>query len=317
MIQPPPVSVLMSVWDGLPYVRQTVASVRAQTFQDFEFVIADNASTDGTVDFLRETAREDPRVRLVLNAENLGHSGGLNRGLAECRGRWVARIDADDVALPERLARQLAFVAEHPTLKLASSLAYYIDAEGRRVGQTYHDLATPADFERYMAAGEMIGLLHPGAIMDRETAVRLGGYRAPFGAANDIDLWARIAETGALVLVQQERLMEYRVHPGQISASKFMEQRMQYEWARACSRARRAGQSEPAMEAFLAAQSSAPWLTRWNRSRKTRAKYFYRQAGLHHICGQRGRALFEFAGAALLQPGYALNRLRGQMLRRR
>lgn len=310
----PQVSVLMSVWNGMPYVRQTVESIRAQTFADFELVIADNVSTDGTREYLREVAAQEPRIRLCFNDENLGHSGGLNRGLAECRGRWVARIDADDVALPERLARQLAFVTENPDVRLASCLAYYIDPEGKRVGKTYHPLATREDFKKFMAENEMIGLLHPGAFYDRELVLQVGGYREPFGAANDIDLWCRMAEAGSTVLVQQERLMEYRVHPGQISAG-FFAARQKYEWARACALARRSGKPEPAWEAFLADWEAQPFLRRLNRARKTSAKAHYRQAGMDYICGHKLQAAAQFATAALLQPDYALRRLLGQRLK--
>jgi len=310
----PTISVLMSVRNGLPYVRMTVESIVAQSFGDYEFVIVDNASTDGSIDFLKQFVKREPRVRLLLNEKDLGHSGGLNRGLEACLGQWIARIDADDVALPHRLERQLEFVRNEPRLKLASCLAYYIDATGKRVGKTYHPLKTPADFERYMAENEMIGLLHPGAIIDRELAVRLGGYRSAFGAANDIDLWCRMAEAGSLVLVQQELLMEYRIHPGQISARKFFEARRQYEWARACAVARRAGKAEPTWEVFQAAWQGAPRLVRLNRARKTRAKYFYREAGVEFACGRRVRAAIKMAAAALLQPGYAFRRLAGQRL---
>ena len=311
---PPPISVLMSVWNGLPYVRATIESIRAQTHADFEFIIVDNVSTDGTREFLREVAATDPRIRLFLNEENLGHSGGLNRGLAECRGEWVARIDADDIALPERLARQLAFVRENPDVRLTSSLAFYIDANGRRVGKTYHPLATREIFQRIMAEGEMIGLLHPGAFMDRALAQRLGGYREPFGAANDIDLWCRIAEAGSVILVQQERLMEYRVHPGAISNS-FYTARIKYEWVRACAHARRNGRPEPTWEEFSAEWDAKPLLHRLNRARKTCAKASYRQAALDYICGHRLRAAWRFSIAALLQPAYALRRLAGQRIK--
>jgi glycosyltransferase involved in cell wall biosynthesis len=303
----------MSVWNGLPYVRATVESIRAQTFTDFEFVIVDNVSTDGTREFLRELATAEPRVRLILNEENLGHSGGLNRGLAECRGEWVARIDADDIALPERLTRQMAFLRENPDVRLASSLAFYIDSEGRRVGKTFHPLSTREVFRQYMAQNEMIGILHPGAIMDRALVQRLGGYREAFGAANDIDLWCRIAEAGSVILVQQERLMEYRVHPGAISNS-FDAARIKYEWARACAIARRSALPEPTWESFIAERDAKPLLHRINRARKTRAKAAYRQAGLDYICGHRLRAAWRFGIAALLQPAYALRRITGQRL---
>lgn len=309
----PQISVLLSVWNGMPYLPQTVESVLGQTHRDFEFVINDNLSTDGSREYLREVAARDGRVRVLFNEENRGHSGGLNHALAQCRGKWVARIDADDVALPARLERQLAFVEAHPGVRLTSCLAYYIDPAGRRVGKTYHPMATPEDFRRYMEQNEMIGLLHPGAFMERALVQAVGGYRGDFGAANDIDLWCRMAEAGSIILVQQERLMEYRIHPGAIS-SNFFAARQKYEWARACALARRSGRPEPAWEEFLRSWQDQPLAIRLNRARKTRAKAFYRQAGLDFVLGRRVRALAGFALASALQPGYALRRFFGQRM---
>src|ERR1700730_10409729 len=110
----PEISVLLSVRNGLPYLRDAVASIMGQTVTDWEFIIVDNASTDGSAAVIEEIAAREPRIRLVRNPSDLGHSGGLNRGLEMCRGRWVARMDADDIALPNRFERQLAFLRQNP-----------------------------------------------------------------------------------------------------------------------------------------------------------------------------------------------------------
>lgn len=310
----PAVSVLLSVRNGMPYLPLTVESLLRQTHRDFELVVVDNLSSDGSRDYIEQQAAADPRIRYFPNERDLGHSGGLNRGLSLCRAPWVARIDADDVALPERLERQLAFLRDNPDVKLSSCLAYYIDPGGRRVGKTEHPVATREVFRDFMARNEMIGLLHPGAIYDRELVTGLGGYRPAFGAANDMDLWSRIAETGCTVLVQQERLMEYRVHPDQLSVD-FMKARRSYEWARECSICRRAGKPEPTEEEFLESWRTAPLLRRMNRARKTYAKASYRNGGLLFASRHRLRALVNFGMALLLQPTYAIGRLRKQLLR--
>jgi glycosyltransferase involved in cell wall biosynthesis len=311
----PVVSVLMSMRNGRRYVGQTVASMIAQTFPGWEMIVVDNASDDGSADYVENLARNEPRIRVLRNRTDLGHSGGLNRGLAECRGTWIARIDADDVALPDRLQRQLAFVQGHPEVKVASCLAYYIDANGKRVGKTYHDLTTRETFERYMARNEPIGILHPGAFIEKATLAAVGGYREEFGPANDIDLWCRIGERGAMILVQPEYLMEYRVHGGSISARSFVLARLKCQWARDCMRARRSGQPEPTWDAFLAARNNAPWWLRLNRWRKTHAKRLYRQSGQNFSCQRRLRAFVEIALATLLEPNYTLPRLQVQRLK--
>lgn len=305
----------MPVWNGLPYLADTMASILAQTFSDWEFIIVDNASDDGSAEYVESMARQEPRIRLLRNPTNLGMSGGLNRGLAVCRGHWVARIDADDIAMPNRLERQLAFVAGRPEVKVASCLAYYIDSSGKRVGKTDHDLVNREDFDRYVAAGEVIAILHPGALIDRRLLVEVGGYRQEFDPANDADLWGRISERGAVILVQQEYLMEYRVHGGSITTQSFVRSRLKHQWVRACIRARRSGGSEPTWEEFLINRKDFPWWQRLNSWRKLSAKRLYRQSGYHLISEHRLRAALEISIATFLQPTYTLRRLKGQILR--
>ncbi len=312
----PPISVLMSVRNGLPYVKTTVPSILAQTYADFEFVIVDNCSTDGTRDYLREIAKTDPRIKLFFNERDLGHSGGLNRGLASCRGEWIARIDADDVALPRRLERQLAFVQARPKVAVTCCLAYYINEKGRRKGRTFLDLTTEEKFRDYLARNEAIGLTHPCVFMRRDVVTELGGYREAFGGANDIDLWNRISERSHLILTQSEYLMEYRIHSAAISSGKFLDSRLKYEWVRVCMLARRAGQAEPDWETFLKGWRSVGIFKRLNRHRKTLAKMYYRLGGENFITDKKVRGGMLFVFSALLQPRYAIGRLAGQLMRR-
>ena len=296
----------------MPYVGETIASVIDQTFTGWEFVIVDNASADGSADLIESLARQESRIRMIRNDSDLGHSGGLNRGLAVCRGEWIARIDADDVALPDRFERQLAFVGAQPDVRVTSCLAHYINADGQTVGNTFHDLTTREVFDRYMREGLAIGILHPGALIDRALLSRVDGYRGQFDPANDIDLWARLCEAGALILVQPEYLMKYRVHSGSISSKSFQFARLKYQWARNCMRARRSGLPEPGWEEFLEQRHNAPWWRRLNRWRKTQARRLYRQSAQHHIVRRQLRAAIDIGLATLLQPTYTVPRLRGQ-----
>ncbi len=309
---PPAISVLMSVRNGIPYVGEAIASILAQTFTGWEFIIVDNASNDGSVDVLKRFAQQEPRIRLLFNASDLGASGALNRGLELCSGCWVARMDADDVAMPNRFERQLEFLRANPEVQVSSCLAFYINHEGAIVGKTFHDLKSREDFDRYVAQRQPIAILHPGAMVRRELVARSGGYRGQYEPASDVDLWARLVETGAVILVQQEYLMKYRVHSGSVTSQSLQHARLKYLWVKESMRARRMGQPEPTWERFLAARSEAPWWIRANRWRKDRARILYRHSAQDYISGRRIRALFEICGAALLQPNYTIPRLKGQ-----
>ena len=132
---------------------------------------------------------------------------------------------------------------------------------------------------------------------------------------SDIDLWGRLTEAGAVILVQQEYLMRYRVHGGSISAQSFEFNRLKYQWARDCMRARGCGVAEPSWEQYVAGRKNAPWWRRLNRWRKSNARKLYRQSAQDLISKRALRAAVEVVLATLLQPSYTVPRLRGQMYR--
>ena len=133
MLVNPIVTVLMSVYNGERYLNEAIDSILAQTFTDFEFLIIDDASTDSTPKILH--SYDDPRIRIVTNEENLGLTKSLNKGLALAQGEYIARMDADDISLPERLMMQLNFLIDNKTVPLVGSGAIMIDEDGKSIGK--------------------------------------------------------------------------------------------------------------------------------------------------------------------------------------
>src|SRR5204863_1400712 len=127
----PQVSVVMPVHNALPYLDAAVESILGQSFEDFEFVILDDASTDGSTEQLREWASKDSRIRLIEVSSNLGPAASSDRVARAARASIVARMDADDISYPERLADQLAVLQRHPDVGVVGGLYDIIDAAGR------------------------------------------------------------------------------------------------------------------------------------------------------------------------------------------
>jgi hypothetical protein len=249
---------------------------------------------------------------LLRNDSNIGIVGSLNRGLAQCRARWVARMDADDRALPQRLERQLNFVRANPDVLTTSCLAHYIDPHGRRIGATTSDLTTRDDFDRYMAEAEPIILIHPGALIRLDVVVEAGGYRAEFNPAEDIDLWARLSERG-LLLVQPEYLMEYRVHAASAMGQFHEKARIKHEWSRLCMIARRSGRPEPTWSQFEREWQHAPIWQRVYRNRRLLAERIARGGRQDIASGRRTAGIGKLALSAMLRPVYSAPRLRSQI----
>lgn len=307
-------TVILPAFNAEKHLREAIESVLRQTHADFELIAVNDGSMDRTLEILKEFAEKDARVR-VIDQENRGIAASLNRALEAASTEWVAVMHADDIMLPDRLERQIFFLKENPDVKVLSCLAEYISEAGRKLGNTTASLFTREQFQWHVENQEAIGLLHPGVIYHRETALSVGGYRQSFWPAEDIDLWNRIAEQGHLILVQKEVLMKYRIHPGSASTSKFKMARMKYEWGRACMRARRNGLAEPDWDGFCETWSKKPLWQRWNHARKQNAKAFYHAAG--HDCLDRHyvRGVIRLLWSCILQPEYVVPRLKAQVFR--
>lgn len=310
------VTVIMPVYNAEPYVSAAIESVLNQTHTSFEFIIVNDGSTDGGPDILRRFAEKDSRIILVEQA-NRGASSARNAAVKRATTEWVFQIDADDLMHRNRIERQLAFLADNPDLKVASCFGYYVNDAGRRCGRITHDLTTREKLDWYLRHDEVIGIMNPGVVFSREVFDRVGGYRPHIFPAEDTDLWNRVAETGAPILVQPEYLMDMHIHPGSTTGRDFMASRARYEWVREMMRRRRRGEPEPSWEAFESQWHAAPLLSRVNRRRKTEAKRCFRQAGVDWAQGHGISAVFHLTAAILLQPAYALPRLRERIWWRR
>ena len=198
------VSVVMPVRNGLPYLHASIESILTQSFEDFELVILDDVSDDGSWTELLRWKDRDRRIRLIRSDVPLGPSGASNRVVRESNGSLVARMDADDVSHSGRLLSQVAAFEADREMVLAGSLASGIDASGRRV--------RPVDASRALRHSSYPPFPHGSAMFRRSAFDAVGGYRSVCDGWEDIDLFLRLAELGKAVTVI-EPLYSYRFHP--------------------------------------------------------------------------------------------------------
>ena len=221
----PRVTVLMTVYNGLPYLAQAVESVLAQTLAVFELLIIDDASTDESIRCLERY--RDPRIRLFRNECNLGHVRSLNRGLSLCTSLYVARLDQDDSCYATRLERQVRFLDEHPQVAVVGSRMEGMDPSGRRgTGLLGHRLENYGTFAASLLVGRC-PLCHPSVMFRREVVGGLGGYDEDFAPAEDVELWMRMALARHEAAVIPEPLVRHRLHPAQQSVTKAARQQEQ------------------------------------------------------------------------------------------
>lgn len=212
----PIVSVVMPVYNGEAYLADAIASVLGQTFSAFELVVVDDCSTDGTAAILDGLA--DPRIRRLRNDENRGIVVTLNRGFAAARGRYIARMDADDLCEPERLQRQAAFLDSHPDVLLVGTRVEFIGSDGASLAR---GIELPAEDRAIRLQSCFVpAFVHPTVMIRAEVLRdRRLEYVDAYRYAEDYELWVRIMALGRVANLP-EKLLRYRVHGGQTTTQK-------------------------------------------------------------------------------------------------
>ena len=215
----PLLTVLMPVRDGERHLQEAIDSILEQSYRGFEFLIVNDGSRDLTPRILAEYAARDDRIRLLRIDGGVGTAGALNRGLELARGQLVARMDADDAAFPYRLREQVDFMQRHPEIDVCGgALSVYERPAERWVPPATHDgILARMLFE--------CPLFHPTVIMRREKVLWAGGYSTELSAAQDYELWQRLAQSRGIRFANLRRtLIRYRVHPGRDRAAYMVRQ---------------------------------------------------------------------------------------------
>jgi len=218
---PPYVSVVMPVYNGEKYLREAVESILAQTFRNFELIAVDDGSTDDSASILASYHQQDERIVILTHSKNQGIVSALNRGLKIARGKYIARMDADDVSLPERFERQIEFLEAHPKVGILGSEALFIDSQGQEIARMVHERNDLTIRWTSLLANVFF---HPTVMIRRAVLTENNlCYQSGIKSGQDYDLWLHLLEhtQGANL---DRPLVRYRVYPESISSRNKQEQ---------------------------------------------------------------------------------------------
>lgn len=209
----PKVTVLMPVYNAAQYLSAALASVWSQTFKNFELLVIDDASSDDSPAIL--AAVSDPRLRVIRNEKNLGIAKTLNRGLREARGIYIARLDADDVAMPHRLAHQAAFLDARPEVVVVGGGYVLLNGSGREYSTLLGtDVRTPGTIAWKLLWQNPFA--HPSVMFRHQAALAVNGYPENRPHSEDYGLWVRMTTQGALSVLP-EKIIQLRKHHDNIT----------------------------------------------------------------------------------------------------
>jgi hypothetical protein len=236
----PRVTVVIPVFNAEAYLAAALESVLGQTRSDLELIAVDDGSEDGSLEVLERFARSDRRIRVLTNDQNLGLSASRNRGWRLARTPYIAFLDADDVALPDRLARQLEFLDAHPSVAAVGGTVITIDGSGRRISTVRYPPGNRAIQSRLLQ--HWCPICQSALTMRRAALEAVGGYR--FRCVEDYDFLLRLSERFELANLRETVLL-YRLHPNQLSLAVLERGARDAHAVCAAARVRRASGVDP------------------------------------------------------------------------
>lgn len=212
----------MSVYNGESKLVESIESILSQTYTDFECIIVDDRSTDGTAGILADYAQKDTRVKIITNEINLGLTKSLNKAIKTATGVYIARMDAEDTSEPTRFAKQVAFLETHPEHGLVGSWVYLIDESSHKIGAMKYPTEHGV-LKKFLIKHNPF--VHSSIMMRRSVLDTAGLYDETWKYAQDYELFLRLSKYTKIANIG-EHLASYRMSPQSITRQKNKEQVM-------------------------------------------------------------------------------------------
>ncbi|ARV57668.1 glycosyl transferase family A [Nostocales cyanobacterium HT-58-2] len=211
----PKVSVIIPAYNAMPYLKEAVESALKQTLTDFEVLIVDDGSSDGTVEWVSQI--KDPRVRLI-SQQNQGSSGARNTGITAAQGEYIALLDADDIWEPTKLEKQVRYLEENPAVGLVDTWTVLIDQQGKSTGRVVVSYAEGDDVWKQLVQFKTVCCCDSTPLIRRSCFEKVGLFNQELPFLEDLDMWIRLASDYRFAAIK-EPLVRYRQHPGSKSTN--------------------------------------------------------------------------------------------------
>jgi glycosyltransferase involved in cell wall biosynthesis len=290
----PRVTVIMPMYNALPYLSEAIGSILSQSFQDFELLIVDNGSTDGSIEYASSVT--DQRVQ-VLSEPERGAGRCLTTGIFAGRGEFLAVMDADDIAHPDRLQTEVKFLESHPKIILVGTRFAFL--VGSAIIPAPPQPREHHDIRRALLEGRPV-ICNSSSMFRANPAKDVGGHRLP-GPGHDVDFFLRMTEIGTVANIPA--LMHYyRLHGASTSIVKMAEVNRYHSFSIACANARANGREEPDTDKFAEQWKHRPAIVRWAELADGKSLELYRTAVMKWAKKQYLTCMAVAICAAVLNP---------------
>ena len=291
------ISVVMPAYNTGKYIGEAIESILNQTFQDFEIIVIDDGSSDNTVDVVMSYMEKDNRIRLIQNQHG-GVSRARNAGVETAKYDWIALLDSDDVALPERLEKQWAAIQNDPEVIVWDTGIKNMGADGQ-IRPELKQIApsTKEEFFKKRKEGEVVYVGTTSAIFRRDIGLQVGGFDVRFKNSGDTEFWNRMGQHGPMLSVQ-EPLTLYRLHGESLTSKSFEHQFINGRFIQLRAKAWAQGK-DLLYEDYINDYNNQPPLKRFLRNMNKASRRFYRDASVY-ISSKNYIKGFTYLGMSLL-----------------
>lgn len=312
MNKTPVVTVIISALNAEKFIVEAIESVLNQTQQNFELILIDDGSTDATLSIYNKYKETDNRI-IVDSHSNIGMGESVNRAMKFVSSELIARMDADDIMLENRLEEQVNFMLKHHEIGIVGCLTEFIGTKSQTIGiqdfsQT-HDLLTIDDTRRYVSQKKCIHFAHTGMMCRKNAFQDVGGYSGKYWPSDDIELFNKIADKDFGVVVLPKVLMKYRLHETSIMASEFYKSIIKSHWVEDSILRRRNGGKELDYEEYVQKLDSEPLLKRIRRHRVIYGNNYFRNAGIEFSNNKKLKFIYLMMLSLILRPSNISKRL--------
>ena len=306
------ISVVMAVYNGGEFLPDAIKSILNQTYTDFEFIIVNDGSTDSSLDVIKRYEAQDERIKLIDLEQNEGFCAALNHGIVAATRPWIARMDADDISLPERFERQMAVLEENPDIIVLGTYISHMNSKNEVLSVNPVGPTTREEMYDRIKNAHPAYVMHGTVIMKKEIVDKVGGYDVDFISGEDIELFGRMVKHG-VILSLPESLYLYRLHGNSMSMTRMFTQKMYTDYVQLRYELENAGEPVPTLQEFLATERKQPFIKRLRKRISILRALYYRQAGMAYGEKQWIKAVGYFALSALFDPVQSITRVWKQL----
>ena len=306
------ISVVMPAFNSSNFIAKAIESILSQTFQDFELILVDDGSTDNTLEIMTHYRQQDNRIQ-IIQSKHMGCSCARNLGINQSKFPWIAVMDADDIALPKRFAKQIEAANANPKVVAWGTYVHHVKLKDEVLSLHKHGLLTEEEFYDNRKRGDVPFVIHPTSLIKKEILLRVGGYDQKFSDADDFELFDRLSDHGS-ILVIPEPLLLYRLHSQSVSMNKYFIRDLLIRYVYARRAAQIKGEEVGDLDQFIGNYKHEPFLLRTKHYINILSQFWYRKAGVFFSEKQYLQATLYLSMVIVVNPLYAIPRIWRQRL---